>query len=413
MIIGDTRMQVMYERCCGVDVHKRSLVACLRVGKKQEIRQYGTTSQDLRDFTKWLAENDCQIVAMESTGSYWKPVYNCLELLGLEIMVVNAQHMKTVPGRKTDVKDSEWIADLLMHGLLKGSYIPDREQRELREITRYRKSLVEERSREKNRLEKILEGANIKLSSVVSDLAGGVTSRHLLTALIGKGVDNDNIDDMLYGRLKDKREELLAACDGFLTKTQKYLVSNILSHIDDMTRRIDGMDDFIDTKMEEYDEAIKELDEIPGIGAESAKIILAEIGLDMSRFPSAAHLASWAGLSPGNNESAGKRKSGRTTKGNKTLKTTMIQCAQAAKRVKNSFYKAQFERLAPRRGNHRATVAVAHSMLISIYHMLKNHSSFIDLGAEYYHQFDRERKVEYLLKRAESLGWRRPTLVTT
>jgi len=313
-------MQVMYERCCGVDVHKRSLVACLRVGKKQEIRQYGTTSQDLRDFTKWLAENDCQIVAMESTGSYWKPVYNCLELLGLEIMVVNAQHMKTVPGRKTDVKDSEWIADLLMHGLLKGSYIPDREQRELREITRYRKSLVEERSREKNRLEKILEGANIKLSSVVSDLAGGVTSRHLLTALIGKGVDNDNIDDMLYGRLKDKREELLAACDGFLTKTQKYLVSNILSHIDDMTRRIDGMDDFIDTKMDEYDDAIKELDEIPGIGAESAKIILAEIGLDMSRFPSAAHLASWAGLSPGNNESAGKRKSGEQRRGTRRLR---------------------------------------------------------------------------------------------
>jgi len=382
------------------------------VGDKLTKREFKTTSEGLREFTSWLCENECEMVAMESTGSYWKPVWNCLELMGLEVMLVNAQHMKAVPGDKTDGKDGIWISDLLRHGLLKASYIPDKEQRELREVTRYRKSLVEERAREKNRLEKILEGANIKLSSVVSNLAGGKTSRRLLDALIRDGVDESNIDEMLFGSLKDKREELLKACDGFLTRTQKFLLISILDHIADMSRRIDELNTFIDQKMEEYQKAINALDKMPGIGPESAQVILAEIGLDMSRFPSAAHLASWAGLSPGNNESAGKRKHGRTNKGNKTLKTTLIQCAKSARRVKDSFFKAQFERIAPRRGNNRATVAVAHSMIIAIYHMLKDQVAFHDLGADYYHQFDREKKVDYFLKRAEALGWQRSTLVS-
>jgi Transposase and inactivated derivatives len=403
-------MEAVYERCCGIDVHKKKIVACLSVGGKQEIRNYGTSTKDLKEMAQWLMDNGCQISAMESTGAYWKPVYNVLELLGLEVIIVNAQHMKAVPGRKTDTKDAVWIADLLKHGLLKASFIPDKEQRELREISRYRKSLVEERSREINRLEKTLEGANIKLSSVVSSL-NGLSSRGILNALMGEGLNENNIDSLLYGALKEKRAELLTACDGVMTKIQKKLVRAILDHIDDMTKRISEMDDIINGEMKAYEQAIKALDEMPGIAPRSAQIILSEIGLDMTRFPTAAHLASWAGLSPGNNESAGKRKSGRTCKGNKTLKSTMIQCAKTAAHKKGSFYNAQFERLVVRRGKNRATVAVAHSMLISIYHMLKDDVPFCDLGSDYYNQFNTEKKIDHCLKLLKSFGYQLPTPV--
>jgi len=359
---------------------------------------------------EWLLENGCQKAAMESTGSYWKPVYNVLEVLGLEVMVVNAQHMKAVPGRKTDTKDAAWIADLLKHGLLKASFIPDREQRELREVSRYRKSLVEERSREICRLEKVLEGGNIKLSSVVSDITG-VSSRKLLKALTGEGVNENNIDPLLYGTLREKRTELLKSCDGVLTQVQKKLVCAILDHIDDMTRRIADMDEIINGEMKAYEDARKAIDEIPGIAHRSAQVILSEIGLDMSRFPSASHLASWAGLSPGNNQSAGKQKSGRTCKGNKTLKSTLIQCAKTAARKDGSFFKAQYDRLVVRRGAKRATVAVAHSMLISIFHMLKNGVPFHDLGGDYYNQFNPDKKIDHYLKKLHALGWQPPTAV--
>jgi transposase len=404
-------MQAVYERCCGVDVHKKMVVTCLLVGDKQEMRTFGTLSGDLKEMAQWLQKKECQMVAMESTGAYWKPIYNMLELLGLEVIVVNAQHMRAVPGHKTDIKDAAWIADLLKHGLLKASYVPDKEQRELREVSRYRKSLVEERAREINRLEKTLEGANIKLSSVVSDLTG-TSSRGILNALMGEGLSENNIDKLLYGKLKEKRDELLKACDGAMTKMQKRLVSAILDHIDDMTRRIADMDDIINDEMKAYEKAIKAIDEIPGIASRSAQVILSEIGLDMSRFPTAAHLASWAGLSPGNNESAGKRKSGRTCKGNQTLKTTLIQCAKVAVHAKGSFYKAQYERLVVRRGANRATVAVAHSMLISIYNMLKDDVPFQDLGYEYYSRFNAEKKINHYLKKLKSLGWQSPTPVT-
>jgi len=398
-------MQILYQRCCGVDVHKRSLTACLRVGDELEKREVSTTTQALREFAEWLESKGCEMVAIESTGSYWKPVYNCLELLGLDVMIVNAQHMRAVPGRKTDAKDAEWLSDLLQHGLLRASYIPDKAQRELREITRYRKSLVEERAREKNRLEKVFEGANIKLSSFVSDLSEGRTSKALIQGILQGGVDESNIDGMLFGSLKGKREELLKACDGFLTTAQRFLVLNILDHIEDMGKRIESLDQFIDTEMQQVEQALQALDEIPGIGMESAQVILAEIGTDMSRFPSAAHLASWAGLSPGNHESAGKRKTGRTCKGNKTLKTTLVQCAQSAIRVKTTFFKAQFDRLRPQRGRNRAVVAVAHSMIIAIYHMLRSGEPFHDLGVDYYQQFDREKKINYHLRKAAALGW--------
>ena len=397
-------MEVVYERCCGVDVHKRTITACLKVGKERELRAYGTQTGDLREMAKWLLDAGCEMVAMESTGAYWKPVYNILEVLGLEAMVVNAQHMRAVPGRKTDMKDAEWIADLLQHGLLKASYIPNKEQRELREISRYRKSLVEERSREINRLEKTLEGANFKLSSVVSELTGR-SSRSLINAFVTQGITDGNIDSMLFGSLQGKREELLKACDGVISKVQKRLVLAIINHIDDMTRRIQEMDELIEEEMQRYEEARKRIDDIPGIGINSAQTILAEIGMTMEQFPSAAHLASWSGLSPGNNESAGKRKSARTCPGNKTLKTTMVQCAKSASRTKGSFFKAQYDRLVVRRGANRATVAVAHSMLIAIYHMLKNNTPFHDRGEDFYNHFNKERKIAGYLKKLDALGW--------
>lgn len=396
-------MQSIYERCCGIDVHKKLIVACFRNGKKAELRKFDTLTSSIKELGNWLLDNDCQMVAMESTGSYWKPIYNILELLNLDVMVVNAHHMKTVPGRKTDVKDAEWIADLLQHGLLKASYIPDREQRELREIVRYRKNLVEERTREINRLEKTLEGANIKLSSFVSDLTG-VSSRNILQLALTGEVNEENIENLMHPSMKATKSQLFQAMDGVLSPVQKKLVRAILDHIDDMTRRIQDLDKIIDDQIRDYENAIKNIDELPGIGKRSAEVILAEIGTDMNRFPSAAHLASWTGLCPGNNESAGKRKSGKTTKGNKYLKSTLIQCAKAAIKNKDSFFHAQYQRLVVRRGANRATVAVAHSMLIAIYHILKDEVPFKDLSSDYYTKFNTEAKARYYIKKLQDLG---------
>lgn len=396
-------METVYERCCGIDVHKKLIVACFRKGKEAQIRKFDTLTSSIKELGNWLVENECRMVAMESTGAYWKPIYNILELLNLEVMVVNAHHMKSVPGRKTDVKDAEWIADLLQHGLLKASFIPDREQRELREVVRYRKNLIEERSRELNRLEKTLEGANIKLSSFVSDLSGMSSRRLLEQALVGE-VNAENIGDLIHYSMKSKEADLLEAMEGVLSSIQKQLVRAILDHIDDMTRRIQSLDNIVDSQMKKYDDAIKDIDNIAGIGKRSAETILSEIGLDMSRFPTDAHLCSWSGLCPGNNESAGKRKSGRTNKGNRYLKSTLIQCAKAAQKNKDSFFYAQYQRLVVRRGANRATVAVAHSILIAIYHMLKNHVPFADLGSGYYAQYNSESKVNYYLKKLQNLG---------
>ena len=400
-------METVYERCCGIDVHKKIIVACLRIGRKHETKEFGTSTEDLRNLANWLLENDCQLAAMESTGSYWKPVYNVLEVLGQEIIVVNAHHIKNVPGRKTDVKDAEWIAQLLQCGLLKASYIPNRDQRELREIARYRKSLVEERAREINRLEKTLQGANIKLSSVVTNIVGK-SGRNVIDALVGEGLSEENVDGMLRGTLREKRNDILKYCDGYLSSLQRKLVRAILDHIDDMSRRIADVDDIIDGQMRDYEEAVKKLVEIPGIAKRSAQVILAEIGLDMSRFPTAGHLAAWAGLAPGNNESAKKRNHAKSRKGNVTLKTTLIQSAKTATAKKGSFFKAQFDRLAVKRGKNRAVVAVAHSMLIAIYNMLAFDVPFCDLGEDYYNHFNTEKKINHYLKKLKNLGWQPP-----
>ena len=374
-------MEVVYRRCCGIDVHKKIVMACLFKGKTRELREFGTTTSDIKALANWLIDEQCEMIAMESTGSYWKPLYNLFELAGLDAIIVNAAHMKVLPGRKTDIKDAEWIADLLRHGLLKSSFIPSREQRELREIARYRKSLIEERCREINRLQKILEGANIKLDSVVKDITGK-SSRKLLDKVIANDMPNaEEVADLIHWRMLPKLEQIMLSLEGITTPLQRELIANIIDHIDDMARRIADMDDLIKGYMEKYEAAIEAIDELPGIARRSAEVIISEIGDDMSRFPSAAHLCSWAGLCPGNNQSAGKRKHGRTTKGNNALKTTLTQCARVAKKAKDSYFAAQYQRISVRRGKKCATIAVAHSMLIAIYHVLKDKVAFKDLGA--------------------------------
>ena len=399
-------MDRVYERCCGIDVHKKIVVACLRCGRKQELREFGTTTKELLRLADWLIQNDCQMIAMESTASYWKPLYNVFESCELKAMVVNARHMKAVPGRKTDTNDAEWIADLLQHGLLRSSFIPDRSQRELRELVSYRKSLVGEKNRELNRLQKMLEGGNIKLSGTISDI-NGKSARNILNMLVSnKEITHENLPDLIVGNLKASPEQILDDLQGVLSPLQKKMLRVVLVHIDELNQHIASLDDEIDRNMhDQYRKAVNAVDAVTGIGPDSAKAILAVTGIDMSRFPSDAHFASWAGLCPGNNESAGKRRSGKTTKGNKLLKTTLVVCAHSAVKVKSSYFYAQFQRISARRGKKRAYVAVAHSMLIAIYHILKDNIPFVDLGSDYYNQFNKERKINVYLKKLKALGW--------
>lgn len=400
-------MDVLYKTCCGIDVHKMKLVACLCKGHKQEIKEFSAKTKDIKAMANWLEENQCEMVAMESTSVYWKPLVNIFEMRGLNYMIVNAKDFKAVPGRKTDVLDSAWLADLLRHGLLKSSFIPSREQRELREATRYRKSITEERARALNRLQKLLEGANIKIGSVLSTITGK-TTMNLLDYVLNNDemMDEKTAETLIISRISASVKEVTEAMEGIMTPFQKMMMKQVLTHLHELSERIEEMDIIIDTYMTEYWEAIKKLEQIPGVGKKSAEIILAEIGLDMNQFPTAGHLASWAGVAPGNNESAGKRKSGRTRKGNKILKSTLAQAAKSAAKNKNSFFHAQYQRIAIRRGKNRATMAVAHSILIAIYHMLKDDQEFIDLGSDYYHQFNTEKKINSYLKKLAALGYR-------
>ena len=398
-------MEVVYRCCCGIDVHKKVIAACLNNGGKQELREFGTTTGEIKSLANWLTDAGCEMTAMESTGVFWKPLYNLFEVMGLDAIIVNASHMKALPGRKTDVKDAEWIANLLRHGLLKASYIPDREQRELREIARYRKSLIEERAREVNRLQKVLEGANIKLDSVVKNINGKSARKLLATIISDEKLDVDEITGLIHGSMRPKVEQIMLSLEGITTSLQRKLIAQIVDHIDDMTKRISEMDDLIKGYMEQYESAIAAIDELPGIARRSAEVIIAEIGMDMTRFPSAAHLCSWAGVCPGNNKSAGRRQHGKTTKGNKALKSILTQCAKSARNVKDSYFSAQYQRIAARRGKNRATIAVAHSMLIAIYHVLKYGVAFKDLGSDYYDSFNREHKIKGYLKRLQALGW--------
>ncbi len=390
-------MNVIYKSCCGIDVHKMKLVACLKKGNKQEIKEFGAETKDIKEMADWLISKKCEMIAMESTASYWKLLVNIFETKGLDFIIINAKEYKNVPGRKTDVADSEWIADLLRHGLLKASYIPTRDQRELREATRYRKSITEERARALNRLQKMLEGANIKITSILANVTGK-TCMNLIEYVL------DNDDDiteerarvLVTTRINARLDEIVTAMEGIVTPFQKIMMKEVIKRINELTDRIEDMNKIIEKYMEEYKNNLEKLQTIPGIGETSAQIILAEIGQDMSIFPSEGHISSWAGVSPVNNESAGKRRSGKTRKGNKILKSTLAQCAKAASKNKDTFFYAQYQRITVRRGKNRATLAVAHSMLISIYYILRDNVEFIDLGANFYNQFNTEKRLIHI-----------------
>lgn len=400
-------MQVMYKRCCGIDVHKMKIVCCLKKGNKQEFREFSAETKELIKIAKWLKESKCEMIAMESTGSFWKPLWNVFEDEDLNQMLCNAKDMKNVPGKKTDIKDSEWICDLLQHGLLKASYIPDREQRELRELIKYRKSMTEERARELNRLQKMLEGANIKVVSKFSKLENK-TCRGLIDYILkleeDENIKEEEIRKIIQVNVKSGLDEIMVAMEGIITPIQKELMKSVIEHINDMAERIEKLNKMVEKYMEKYEKNIKKLEKIPGIGKTSAQVILAEIGQDMQQFPTAGHLASWAGVCPGNNESAGKRRSGKTRKGNQVLKSTLVQCANSSKRHRNSFYYAQYQRIMIHRGKKRATVAVAHSMLISIYYMLKYDKEYNELGSQFYNQFNTEKKIKSYIKKLHELG---------
>lgn len=407
-------MKKVYDNCCGIDVHKKLMVACFIHGKGQEVREFGATTRELLELADWLTEGGCQMAAMESTASYWKPLYNILESSGLNAMVVNARHMKAVPGRKTDVKDAEWIADLLQHGLLQPSYIPDREQRELRELVSYRRSLIQDRTRELNRLQKMLEGANIKLSGTIADINGKSARSIIDTILSGTVIDSSKYDEMydkkvIAHNLKASKSQIIDDLNGFMSPLQRKMMKELLKHVDELDVHIKHLNDDIDNHMKpDEKQAADAIKEVTGLGSTSAQEIVSVIGTDMSRFPTDGHLSSWAGLCPGNNESAKKRRNGKTRKGSHLLRTTLIVCAHSAAKVKNSYFRAQFQRISAHRGSKKAYVAVAHSMLIAIYHILKDGVKFQDLGADYYNQFNKERKINAYLKKLKELGWEMP-----
>ncbi len=398
-------MRVVYERCAGLDVHKRTVVACVMTPEEQQVRTFATMTDDLLQLGDWLVEQGVTHVAMESTGVYWKPVYNLLEGLGLTLLVVNAQSIKAVPGRKTDVKDAEWIADLLRHGLLRGSYIPDRPQRELRELVRYRRTLMQQRSQLINRIQKLLEGANIKLSAVASDIVG-VSGRAMLEAMAAGHWDPAALASLAKGRLRNKRPALEQAVRGLMGPHQRVLLQSQLRLLEALEGEIAALDEEVRTRMRPFEASLKRLDTIPGVARRGAEELLAEIGQDMERFPTAMQIASWGKVCPGTKESAGKRKQVGTGRGNPWLRRMLVEAAMAAARTRGTYLAAQYRRLAARRGPRRAAMAVAHSILVVAYHLLRNQTEYQDLGDNYFDERNRVAVLRRSLKRIEQLGYR-------
>ena len=358
-----------------------------------------------RDQCKWLKGNDIKMVAMESTASYWKPIFNLFEVEEIPAILVNAQHVKAVPGRKTDVKDAEWIAKLLRHGLLKASFVQPREDRETKELVRYRGSIIEERAREYNRIDKVLQGANIKLSSVASSM-GTKSGLEMVRSIANGELNAEVLSQLAKGRMRSKIEELKKALTGLIQPHQQMLLHSMIQHIDFLTQHIDELDVEIAKRLEDRQEVIKSLDEIVGVGERTAQVIISEIGSDMSVFPTAEHLSSWAGMSPGQNESAGKKKRGKTRKGNNTLRKTLVQSARSAARSKDTYFNSFYSRLAARRGGNRAAVALGRKILEICYYMIRDGTTFNDLGANYFTKRNTDRILNSSIKRIESLGFK-------
>ena len=401
-------MQTLVERGCGLDVHQATVVACLLIvckdGKVQkQLRTFGTTTRELLRLREWLLSEGCTHLAMESTGVYWKPVYAILEG-ALQIVVANAQHVKKVPGRKTDVKDAEWIAELLCHGLLRSSFVPPQPIRELRDFTRYRRKLVESRSSERNRLLKVLETANIKLASVATDVFG-TSGRLMLRALIEGKSTPQEMADLAKGLLRKKIPELELALEGKLEEHHRFLLKLQLDRLERVESDLAALEQRIQEKLQPYATQLALLQEIPGVERTLAAVIIAELGVDMSVFQSVSQLASWAGVCPGNNESAGKRKSSRIPKGNVYLKTALVEAANSAARAKGTYLRDKFYRLKARRGYKRAAVAIAHKILVSIYHMLSQNVSYNDLGDCYLDNLNKHHLIRNLVHRLERLGY--------
>jgi transposase len=403
-------MDLVVERCAGLDVAKEEVVACVRrPGKsgrrRQEVRTFATFTSQLEVLADWLSTEGVTQVVMEATGQYWKPVWYALEDRGFELLLVNARHVKILPGRKTDVADAAWLAELLEHGLLRGSFVPPAAIRELRDLTRYRKRLVQAHSAECQRIQKTLEDAGIKLDSVASNVLG-VSGRAMLTALVAGERDPEVLAELARGKLRNKLPALREALHGRFQEHHALLIRLCLDHVEHLEAAITQLDAHCNEVMAPFAEARDCLDTIPGVGKRAAETIIAEIGVDMTRFPTAAHLASWAGLCPGNNLSGGKRRSGRTNHGNAWLRDVLTECAWSAARARDTYLSAQFWRLARRIGKKKAAIAVAHSILVICWHVLTETTHYTDLGADYFtRRATTQRHQDRLVQQLQQLGY--------
>lgn len=400
-------MDVLYPRCAGLDVHKETVVACARVVRggrvESEARTFRTTTAGLLELSAWLSAHDCTHVAMESTGVYWKPVWHVLAD-SFELVLANAGHVRNVPGRKSDVNDAMWLADLLAHGLLRGSFVPPPAVQELRDLTRTRKQLVRALGQHVQRVEKVLEDANLKLTGVLTDVVGA-SGRRMLDALLAGETDAAALAALASPRVKASRAELCEALRGRVTPHHRFLLREHLAMVDHLRERIAVFDAQIGAVLEPFRVAADRLVSIPGVSDVTAQVIVAEIGIDMSRFPTVRHLISWAGLCPRMDESAGKRRSTRIRKGAPWLKTVLVQCAWAATRAKGTYLQAQFRRLKGRRGAMKAIVAVAASILTAAYHMLRDGVTYRDLGSAYFDRRDKAKLAQRLARRIKDLGY--------
>jgi transposase len=399
-------MEVMYERCAGLDVHKDTVVACARVVKdgvvSQEVETFDTTTQGLFALCDWLTQRSCTHVAMEATGVYWKPVWHVLEG-HFELVLANAAHVRNVPGRKTDVNDATWLANLLAHGLIRASFVPPTQIQELRDLTRTRKQLVREQAQHVQRIQKTLEDANLKLASAVSNIVGA-SGRAILNAIVAGETDPQKLVELTTGRLKASRATLVEALRGNVTSHHRFLIKLHLDQFDSLGRAIDAVEKEAGATLEPFRERAELLTTIPGVSDTVAQAIVSEIGIDMSRFPTVGHLLSWAGLCPKSDESAGKRRSTRIRKGGNWIKTILVQAAWAGAHKKDSYLRAQFLRLKSRRGPKKAIIAVAASILTAAYYMLRDGTEYQDLGPSHFDRHDRKKAIDRLVRKLNTLG---------